>query len=270
MTALEALLLGILEGLTEFLPVSSTGHLVLLGKGLGHEDDAAKSLSIVIQLGAVVAVVVYYRTLLLGLAKGILRGEPESRRLVLALGVAFVPAAGIGLLFGDFIKAHLLKPVPVAIAAILGGLVMIGSETILRGRKAHEDEGVMGVRIGQALAVGIAQCFALWPGMSRSMTTILGGQLVGLKTATAAEFSFLLSIPVLGAATVYDLVKSRDVLLGQPDAAVALGVGLVSAFVVSLAVIAAFLKYLKRIGLIPFGVYRVLLGIIVLVVASRA
>lgn len=264
MTALEALLLGILEGLTEFLPVSSTGHLVLLGKGLGHEDDAAKSLSIVIQLGAVVAVIVYYRALLLALIKGFFRGEPDKRRLVAALLIAFLPAAAVGLAFGHFIKDRLLKPVPVAVAAILGGLVMIGSEVILKGRKAREDDGVLGVRLGQAFVVGLSQCFALWPGMSRSMTTILGGQIVGLKTATAAEFSFLLSIPVLGAATVYDLIKSRDVLLGQPDAAVALAVGLISAFVVSIAVIAAFLKYLKRIGLIPFGVYRIILGIVVI------
>ncbi len=267
MTAVEALLLGILEGLTEFLPVSSTGHLVLLGRGLGHEDAAAKSLSIVIQLGAVVAVIVYYRALLGDLLRGLLRREPAKIRLAVALGVAFVPAAAVGFLLGGRIKEHLLKPLPVAVAAILGGIVMIMSEVILRGSKAHEDEGIYGVRLRQALAVGVSQCFALWPGMSRSMTTILGGQLVGLKTATAAEFSFLLSIPVLGAATVYDLIKSRDVLLSSSDAAVSLGVGLLSAFVVSLAVIAVFLRYLKRIGLIPFGVYRLVLGVVVIAVA---
>lgn len=267
MTPAEALLLGILEGLTEFLPVSSTGHLVLLGRGLGHEDDAAKSLSIVIQLGAVVAVIVYYRALLADLVRGLLRRDPEKVRLAIALGVAFVPAAAVGLLFGSKIKEHLLKPLPVAVAAILGGLVMIMSEVILRGRKARTDDGVYGVRLGQALTVGFAQCFALWPGMSRSMTTILGGQLVGLRTATAAEFSFLLSIPVLGAATLYDLVKSRDVLLASTDAVTTLGIGLLSAFVVSLAVIAAFLRYLKRIGLIPFGVYRLILGVVVIALA---
>lgn len=266
MTAVEALLLGILEGLTEFLPVSSTGHLVLLGRGLGHEDAAAKSLSIVIQLGAVVAVIVYYRALLAELLRGVLRREPEKIRLVLSLGVAFVPAAAVGFVFGHQIKDQLLKPVPVAIAAIVGGVVMIGSEVILRN-KPREDAGVYGVTLGQALSVGVAQCLALWPGMSRSMTTILGGQLVGLKTATAAEFSFLLSIPVLGAATVYDLIKSRDVLFANADAAASLGIGLLSAFVVSLAVIAAFLRYLKRIGLIPFGVYRVVLGVVVLAIA---
>ncbi len=267
MTPLEALLLGILEGLTEFLPVSSTGHLVLLGRGLGHEDEAAKSLSIVIQLGAVVAVIVYYRALLLELLRGVLARDPQKLRLVGSLAIAFVPAAAVGLLLGQRIKDTLLSPLPVAVAAILGGLVMIMSEVMLRGRQTKDDGGVYGVRLGQAVAVGLAQCLALWPGMSRSMTTIVGGQMVGLKTATAAEFSFLLSIPVLGAATVYDLIKSRDVLFASADATVSLAVGLVSAFIVSLAVIAAFLKYLKRIGLIPFGIYRVILGVVVIAIA---
>jgi undecaprenyl-diphosphatase len=193
--------------------------------------------------------------------------DPQKLRLVGSLALAFVPAAALGLLLGARIKESLLKPLPVAVAAILGGLVMIMSEVILRRRQGKQDDGVYGIRIGQAATVGLAQCLALWPGMSRSMTTILGGQMVGMKTATAAEFSFLLSIPVLGAATVYDLVKSRDVLFANPDTTTSLAVGLASAFVVSLAVIAAFLKYLKRIGLIPFGIYRVILGVVVIAFA---
>ncbi len=267
MSPLEALLLGVLEGLTEFLPISSTGHLVLLGRGLGHEDDAAKSLAIVIQLGAVIAVVVYYRSLLWGLARGVARRDPEKIRLAASLGIAFVPAAALGFFFGGAIKEHLLRPRPVAVAAILGGVVMIGSELYLRGRLRPAEQDVHAVRPRQAVLVGLAQCFALWPGMSRSMTTILGGQHAGLTTSTAAEFSFLLSIPILGAATVYDLVKSRDVLLSQPGGAAALGVGLVTAFVVSWAVIAAFLRHLKRIGLIPFGIYRLILGVVVIALA---
>jgi undecaprenyl-diphosphatase len=247
--------------------VSSTGHLVLLGHGLGHEDDAAKSLSIVIQLGAVVAVIVYFRKLLGDLARGILRREPDKLRLVLALGIAFLPAALIGFFFHGIIKDRLFGPVPVAIALVAGGVLMIGTELALKDKVVH-DEGVQSVTLKQALAVGAAQCLSLWPGMSRSMTTIVGGQIAGLKTATAAEFSFLLSIPVLGAATVFDLVKSRDVLLAAPGGGATLGAGLAAAFVVSLLVIAAFLRYLKRFGLVPFGIYRVLIGALVLYVAA--
>lgn len=264
MTALEALLFGVLEGLTEFLPVSSTGHLILLGQGLGHEDDATKTLEIVIQLGAVLAVVVYYRKLLLELLLGVLRREPARLRLVAALGVAFVPAAGLGYLFHRTIKEQLMGARPVAGALIVGGLVMIGSELALRRRTLPPVTTLEHVTLPKALLIGIAQCASLWPGTSRSMTTIVGGQVAGLRTETAAEFSFLLSIPLLGAATVYDLHKNGGALLAAPDGGAALGVGLLSAFVVSIVVISAFLRYLKRFGLLPFGVYRIGLGILVL------
>jgi undecaprenyl-diphosphatase len=263
----EAALLGILEGLTEFLPVSSTGHLLLLAKWMGHDDAATDSLSIVIQFGAVVAVIVYYRKLLGELLRGVIRRDPEKLRLTLALGIAFAPAALVGFFFHDTIKELLFRPVPIAIAAIVGGVVMIAVDLILRRRHEEPDEGLAGMTPGRALAVGLAQCFSLWPGMSRSMTTIVGGKLSGMRTSTAAEFSFLLSIPVLGAATLFDLMKNGRALLSAPEGALALVVGLVSAFLVSMAAIAGFLRYLKRFGLLPFGVYRLILGAVVLAVA---
>ncbi|MBK6520421.1 MAG: undecaprenyl-diphosphate phosphatase [Polyangiaceae bacterium] len=262
------MILGIVEGLTEFLPVSSTGHLILLSSVLGHEDEASKTLDVVIQLGAVLAVVVYYRALLGRVVSGVMKRDPEMMRLTVALGIAFFPAALVGFFFHKAIKAWGFAPVPVAIAAILGGVAMIALEWYAKRRPPAEDEGLKSVTPSRALTIGLAQCLALWPGMSRSMTTILGGQLCGLRTSTAAEFSFLLAIPVLGAATLFDLVKGGRALFEAPGGVVALGAGLVTAFIVSLAVIAVFLRYLKRFGLTPFGVYRIVLGIVVLQTAS--
>jgi undecaprenyl-diphosphatase len=269
MTWLHALLLGIIEGLTEFLPVSSTGHLILLGNQLGHDDEAAKTLEIVVQLGAVLAVVVYFRQRLGVLLRGLVERKPDELRLGLAVMIAFVPAAVAGLLFHKKIEEKLFAPVPVAIALIAGGVLMIGIE-LWRGKKRDAGaDGLDKLTTRRALAVGFAQCFSLWPGTSRSMTTIVGGQLAGLSTPTAADFSFLLAIPTLGAATLYKLVKGGRGVLAIEGGATALLVGTVVSFVVALVVIAAFLRFLKRFGLLPFGVYRVLLGALVLVLASR-
>ncbi|WP_438038464.1 undecaprenyl-diphosphate phosphatase [Sorangium sp. So ce128] len=268
----DAVLLGVLEGLTEFLPVSSTGHLILLGAWLGHQSEAAKTLDIVIQLGAVLAVVVYFRERLSTTVRGMIRRDPDSLRLALALAFAFLPAAVVGLLFHKAIKAHLFGPGPVAAALIVGGFLMIGVESVRRRRPDQGAPRVEDVTLQRALAIGFAQCFSLWPGASRSMTTIVGGQLSGLSTAAAAEFSFLLAIPTLGAATVFDLVKNGRALLDAPGGIVALVVGLAVSFAVALLVIAVFLRYLKRYGLAPFGWYRVALGALVLWlwVASRS
>jgi undecaprenyl-diphosphatase len=255
-----------LEGLTEFLPVSSTGHLVLLAATLGHDDEAAKTLEIAIQAGAILAVIVYYRRILVELISGALRREPDQLRLLSALAVAFVPAAGVGFLFHKWIKRALMGPVPVAAALIVGGLVMIAAHYGFRSRTV-EARDLSGVTPRRALVVGLCQCASLWPGFSRSMSTIVGGQLAGLDARTAAQFSFLLSIPVLGSATAFDLLKNGDELLSMEGGVVALLCGLSAAFAVSLAVIAVFLRYLDRVGLAPFGVYRIALGIVVLLVA---
>jgi undecaprenyl-diphosphatase len=264
---LDAVGLGVVEGLTEFLPVSSTGHLILLGVLLGHTDETAKTLDVVIQLGAVLAVVVYYRTRLAELLRGCLRREEASLRLGGALLLAFFPAAIMGLFLHRIIKEKLFGPGPVGIALIIGGFVMIGVEIGRRGGeqpKEEEDGALRKMTLGKALVVGFAQCFSLWPGASRSMTTIVGARIAGLGAREAADFSFLLAIPTLGAATVFELAQGGGALFTSRAGVVSLGVGLVVSFVVALAVIAAFLRYLKRFGLAPFGIYRIVIGTLVL------
>jgi undecaprenyl-diphosphatase len=257
-----ALVLGIVEGLTEFLPVSSTGHLVIAERVL--ENEANPSFDIVIQLGAVLAVLLYYRKLLLGHAQGALRRDPVSVRLFVALGIAFLPVAIIGLLVRHAIKEHLFGLTPVAAALIVGGIVMIVVE---RWRKAQPPgssvDGLEHVTPKRALIIGLGQCAALWPGTSRSMATIVAGQLTGLSTATAAEFSFLLALPALGAATVFEGWKARHELLADGSGA-PLAVGLIVSFVVAWAALASFLSYVKRHGVEPFGYYRIVLGALVL------
>jgi undecaprenyl-diphosphatase len=271
MNPVVALILGIVEGLTEYLPISSTGHLILTGAALAHmygsEPDGMASFDIVIQLGAVLAVVVQYRELLAQRAAGLVRREEKSMRLLYALAVGFVPTAVVGLLLRKAIKAFLFKPIPVAAALVVGGLVMIAIE---RSRRARGAEGLVGlehVTPYRAFLIGVGQCLSLWPGTSRSMCTIVAGQLAGLSTATAAEFSFLLALPTLGAATVYEAIKERHALANAGAANVV--VGFVVSFLVAWAVIAGFIKYLQKRGLEPFGYYRVLLGIAVFVVMTR-
>lgn len=270
MSWIDAALLGILEGLTEFLPVSSTGHLILVGDRLGQNSPAAKSLEIVIQLGAVLAVVVYYRVRLLALVRGIVQRDAAALRLTVALAVAFLPAAVVGLAAHKAIKERLFAPTPIAGALIVGGVLMIAVEYGRRHRGKDAEDGLEHVTWRRALAIGLGQCLSLWPGASRSMTTIVAAEMTGLSASTAADFSFLLAIPTLGAATVYELSRGYKDLAATPGAMSALVIGLVVSFVVALLVIAAFLRYLKRFGLTPFGVYRILLGVVVLVLVSKA
>jgi undecaprenyl-diphosphatase len=258
-----AALLGLVEGLTEFLPVSSTGHLILVSQWLGSVDEGAKSFDIVIQLGAILAVVVHYRKLFADRLRGLFARDAASVRLFGALAIAFMPAALVGLVLGKTIKRLLFGPLPVAAALLVGGIVMIVVERVRKARHVEGESGTEHVTLKRALLIGIGQCFALWPGMSRSMSTIVAGQLSGLSTATAAEFSFLLSVPTLGAATLYEVYKARHEL-AHGSGASQLIVGLLVSFVVAWLVIAAFLRYLSRRGLEPFGYYRIALAVIVL------
>jgi undecaprenyl-diphosphatase len=271
MTVLVAMILGIVEGLTEYLPISSTGHLILTGVllerlfGTGHTDSG--SFDIVIQLGAVLAVVVQYRSLLWQRTVGLLSGAAASRGLLLALVAGFVPTAICGLLLRKAIKAHLFGAAPVAAALVVGGILMIVVE---RWRGAKADVGLTGlehVTWRRAFVIGVGQCFSLWPGSSRSMCTIVAGQLTGLSTATAAEFSFLLALPTLGAATVYEAYKGRHELAVSGGINVA--IGFFVSFFVAWAVIAGFIKYLQKHGLAAFGWYRIALGIAVVLLLMR-
>ncbi len=273
MSPVVAALLGVVEGLTEYLPVSSTGHLILASHVLGQTDAGADAFDIVIQLGAILAVLVHYRRLLTERVLGLFRKEQASIQLLIALVLGFAPTAVTGLLLRKKIKALLFGPGPVAIALVVGGVVMIAIELARASkRKRTNDDG--GELVGlhhvtpwRAFVIGLGQCVSMWPGSSRSMCTIVSGQLTGLSTATAAEFSFLLGLPTLGAATLYEAYKSRHELAGVGG--LNLAIGLVVSFFVAWAVIAAFLAYLKKRGLVPFGVYRIALGVVVFALLMR-
>lgn len=265
----EAILLGVVEGLTEFLPVSSTGHLILVDAILKHDDEAAKAFDVVIQSGAILAVVIHYRRVFAELLAGLLRRDPAKIRLAVALAIAVVPVAVLGLAFDKRIKQLLFGPLPIAGALIVGGVVMIAVSVVHRARKIRGESGLEHVTLKRALAVAFAQCLSLWPGASRSMTTIVGGELAGLDAKTAADFTFLLSVPVLGGATLVHVVKDRDALLGPSIGPVNMAIGLATAFVVAMFAIRGFLKYLNRVGLVPFAVYRIALGGLVLALVAR-
>ena len=255
-----AVLLGVVEGLTEYLPVSSTGHLLLVSRWLHLEGEAVDSFDIVIQLGAILAVVVQYRKLLAERALGLLTKDPQAVSLLVSLAVGFVPTAVAGLLFRKAIKRLLFGPAPIAIALIVGGVLMLGWRSVVKPK----DGGLVGlehITPRRAFTIGLGQCLSLCPGASRSMCTILAGELAGLSTATAAEFSFLLGLPTLGAATLYEGLKARHALMHDVGA-VNILLGLVVSFLVAWAVIAAFIAYLQKRSLAPFGVYRIAVGVI--------
>jgi undecaprenyl-diphosphatase len=254
----KAALLGLVEGVTEFIPVSSTGHLILVSHWLGETSEVAKTFDIFIQLGAILAIVWLYRARLTHAVRSA-RSEPASRRFLLNLVIAFLPAAIVGFLAHDWIKARLFTPVVVATALVVGGLVILLIER-LRPREQVAD--VADVRPPTALGVGLAQVLSLIPGTSRSGATIMGGYALGLSRRAATEFSFFLSIPVMFAATLYDLLKSRGAL-GAADIP-AFTVGFVVSFVSALIVVKAFLGYVSRHSFRAFAWYRIVLGAAIL------
>jgi undecaprenyl-diphosphatase len=243
---------------TEFIPVSSTGHLILASHWLGETGEAAKTFDIFIQLGAILAIVWLYRTRLSHAVAAVTR-EEASRRFLLNLVVAFLPAAIVGFLAHDWIKARLFTPVVVALALVVGGVLILVIER-LRPRERVAD--VSDLRPPTALGVGLAQVLSLIPGTSRSGATIMGGYALGLSRRAATEFSFFLSIPVMFAATLYDLLKSRGALSAAD--APAFAVGFVTAFVSALVVVKAFLGYVSRHSFAAFAWYRIALGLLLL------
>ena len=259
---LIAAILGIVEGLTEFLPVSSTGHLIVAGSLLGYTGERAKLFEIVIQAGAILAVCWEYRAKLLAVAAGIL-SERAAQRFVLNLLVAFLPAAILGLAFAKAIKAYLFAPVPVASAFIIGALVILWVEWRQRRNPAVvRIDSVDDVRWPDALKIGCAQALALIPGTSRSGATIIGGMLFGLSRTAATEFSFFLAIPTLLAATGYEFVRNRHLLAGGDLSMV--GVGFVTAFVSAFFVVRALLRYVAHHDFVPFAWYRIAFGLVIL------
>jgi undecaprenyl-diphosphatase len=259
---LKAFILGIVEGLTEFLPVSSTGHLILVGDLLHFNDDKGKLFEIVIQVGAILAVCWEYRSKIATVIMG-LPDQPSARKFALNVIIAFIPLASLGLLFGKYIKAVLFKPMPVALAFIIGAFVIIWAEKREHKIRVHEIDDLTAL---DALKLGIAQAFALIPGTSRSGSTIIGGLLFGLSRKAATEFSFFLAIPTLIIASIYDLYKHRDLLDMALDAPY-FAAGLVAAFLSALLAIKGLLRYISHHDFIIFAWYRIIFGLIIIATA---
>ena len=262
---IKAAVMGIVEGLTEFLPISSTGHLILAGSLLGFDDDKAKVFDIAIQTGAIFAVIlVYWQKIRDTLAT--LPTEKKAQQFALNVFVAFVPAVVLGLLFGKAIKANLFTPVVVASTFIIGGVVILWAEKRQSDRPAlARINEVEEMTVMDALKVGLVQCLAMVPGTSRSGATIIGGMLLGLSRKAATDFSFYLAIPTLIGAGVYSLYKERA-LLSIADVPL-FGVGLVFSFVSALLCIRWLLRYISTHNFVPFAWYRIAFGVVVLATA---
>ncbi|HBS29918.1 MAG TPA: undecaprenyl-diphosphate phosphatase [Phycisphaerales bacterium] len=288
MSPLQAVILGLIEGVTEFLPVSSTGHLIIASALMGLDSPERKAsvdaFTIVVQGGAILAVLGLYRSRVLQMLRGVVARDDAGRRLLINLLVAFLPAAVLGVLLDDLIEAHLFRTGPVVAALALGGVWMIWlgkRDRAIQPSSHHGSDGSGGITVDalsrrQALAIGLMQCVAMWPGTSRSMMTIAGGVMLGMRRKDAAEFSFLLGLPTLGGACVYKLAKnlkeSRDT--GAPNLFEALGVAPVALGLVVAAVSAALavkwlVAFLTRHGLAAFGWYRIALAGAVVVLAWR-
>ncbi|HSC81952.1 MAG TPA: undecaprenyl-diphosphate phosphatase [Chitinolyticbacter sp.] len=260
---LKSLIMGLVEGVTEFLPISSTGHLILAGDLMNFlSKDKRDVYEIFIQLGAMLAVVWEYRAKLGRTLSVGVRQAGSERNLLLAVIIAFIPAAILGKLFNEPIKAVLFNPVPVAIAFIVGGLVILWAEKRQHTVTVPE---VDDLSLKDALKVGLCQCLALIPGTSRSGATIIGGLFLGLSRKAATEFSFFLGIPTLGAASLYSLYKHRHVL-DAGDAGV-FAVGFIASFVFAFIAIRALIRYVASHTFIPFAWYRIAFGVIVLATA---
>ncbi|MEY4561489.1 MAG: hypothetical protein RLZZ618_766 [Pseudomonadota bacterium] len=271
---LKAAIMGIVEGLTEFLPISSTGHLILTGSLLNFTGNTAKVFEIVIQTGAMFAVMWHYRQRLGNTVSGVVRREPVAVRFAINVVVAFIPAALLGFLFGKAIKAQLFTPVPVALAFIVGGLIILFVERRhkalygqmdMQGERRARVETVDDMTALDALKVGFLQCLALIPGTSRSGATIIGSLVLGFSRKAATEFSFFLGIPTLMAAGVYSLWKERA-LLSWNDLPM-FAIGTVFAFISALLCIRWLIKFVSSHDFTAFAWYRIAFGVVVLVTA---
>jgi undecaprenyl-diphosphatase len=258
---LKAAVMGLVEGATEFIPVSSTGHLILAADWLGFDQwHGAETFEVFIQLGAILAVVWLYRAKIFGVFGTVTR-EEKSRRLVINLAIAFLPAAIIGFLVHDFIKDKLFNPVVVAVSLVVGGFIILAIEA---WHRRVNTESVDDIRPWEALGVGLCQILSLIPGTSRSGSTIMGGMALGLSRVAATEFSFFLAIPVMFAATFYDLYKARHDL-SAADAPV-FAVGFVVSFIAALLVIRWLLKFVANNSFRGFAWYRIVFGVILLAI----
>ena len=266
---LKAVILGVVEGFTEFLPISSTGHLILVGDLLDFNDDRGKAFEVIIQFGAILAVCWEFRGKLLKVVSSFLSSS-TSRRFVLNLVIASIPAMGLGFFFGKHIKAVLFSPIPVASAFIVGALIIFWAERRqekISTTKNHI-QSVDDLSSLDALKVGLAQCAALIPGTSRSGATIIGGMLFGIPRAVATEFSFFLAIPVIGGATAYELLKLwKSPVAFTGEFALATAIGFVAAFISAFICVRWLIHYVAHHNFIPFAWYRIAFGLLVLITA---
>jgi len=257
---LQALLLGILEGLTEFIPVSSTGHLILGAELLGFTGDGSVAFKIAIQFGAILAILVTYWRRFLGIAHGLFRWDQGAVAFTRNILLGFLPAVVVGVLAYDAIRALLESPITVAVMLVVGGIAILLIERLaLRGTVTDVER----MPWKTAAGVGVLQCLAMVPGVSRSGATIMGGLLMGLDRKTAAEFSFFLAVPTMLGATVFALWKERDLLAA--DEVQLIAIGFVAAFASALLVVRSLVAFVSRFGFAPFAWYRIALGSIALV-----
>jgi undecaprenyl-diphosphatase len=263
---LKAVILGVVEGFTEFLPISSTGHLILVGDLLDFNDERGKAFEVIIQFGAILAVCWEFREKLLKVVLS-LSSSASSRRFILNLLIASAPAMGLAFVFGKHIKAVLFSPIPVASAFIVGALIIFWAER--RHEKTSNTNSqiytVDDLSYFDALKVGIAQCAALIPGTSRSGATIIGGMLFGLPRAVATEFSFFLAIPVIGGATAYELLKLwKNPVAISGEFSLAIAIGFVAAFISAFICVRWLIHYVAHHNFLPFAWYRIIFGLLVL------
>lgn len=252
---LTVILLGIIEGLTEFLPVSSTGHLILASELLGFTGEGSAAFKIAIQLGAILAVLVAYRARFWAVGTGLLRGEPSAVAFTRNILIGFLPAMLVGAVAYEGIRALLESPATVAVALLVGGVAILAIERMVKLVKV---ESVEAMPLRTAIAIGAVQCIAMIPGVSRSGATIMGALLMGVERKTAAEFSFFLAVPTMMGATAYSLWKDRAIL--TIDDVNAIAIGLFVAFLVALVVVKAFVAIVSRFGFAPFAWYRIVIG----------
>ncbi|MBL4936644.1 undecaprenyl-diphosphate phosphatase [Clostridium sp. YIM B02515] len=264
---LKTVIIAIVEGITEFLPISSTGHMIIVGHFINFTGEYATFFEVVIQLGAILAIVVlYWKKISESLKPNnlLVPGRPGFK-LWLNMIIAFIPAAVIGLVFKKKIDKYLFNTLTVAVAMIVGGTLLIIIENSFR-KSRHSTRDLESVSPIQALKIGVFQCLSLWPGMSRSASTIMGGWVSGLSTPAAAEFSFFLAIPTMIAASGLDIIKDRPHM--NSIELIALILGFIVSFLVALLVVEKFINFLKKKPMRVFAIYRILIGIVLLVLAA--
>jgi undecaprenyl-diphosphatase len=261
---LKAILIGIVEGITEFLPVSSSGHMIIVGDLINFNDQFAKLFQVVIQLGAILAVVLLYWNKIWNSLKNLAPGK-WGFKLWLNILVAMIPSGILGFLFEDYIDEHLYSTITVVSALIVGAILMIVIENKYRKKKGINNPD--NINVGQAFLIGCFQCLSLWPGMSRSASTIMGGWISGLTSVAAAEFSFFLAIPTMVGASGVKLIK-RGAAISTTNEVIALGVGFLVSFLVAYVVIEKFINFLQKKPMRVFAVYRILVGVVILILTA--